>query len=430
VLATVSHPGFSFGDPVALGFLVLGFALFAGIAALSHARERAFSASIIYLLIGIAAGSVVRAADVGQTLDPIAGNVTLERVTEGALVIALFATGLRFERPLALRAWQSPLRLLVVAMPLTIAAVAAWGKGAMGLGLGAAIALGAALAPTDPVLAGDLGLGPPAGEGEEERGSPEPEFALTGEAGLNDGLALPFLLLGIGLAEHGRAGGWLGEWAGANVAYGILAALPLGFVMGRLIAAAVGWAHRHDLLIDAFDRWVGVAGAFLVYGVASAVGVFGFLAVLAAGIGARRHEATHELDRDVHDGVVVLENWAELTVMLILGGMLGLHGVAVPGLSGWLLVALLILVVRPASALVSLVRAPLRVRERLWVAWFGVRGVASLNYAAVIVASGALAADAESTIVWTLVAAVAVSVVVHGITSEPVSQALLGRSRG
>lgn len=429
MVATASHPGFTLGDPVALGFLVLGIALVAGIAALSHADERPFSASIVYLLLGIAAGSVVRATGVGRTLDPITGHVVLERVTQGALAIALFATGLRLQRRLRLPEWQSPLRLLVIALPLTIAAVAAWGAGVMGLGAGAAVALGAALAPTDPVLAGGLGLGPPAAEGEEERGSPEPEFALTAEAGLNDGLTLPFLLLGIGLASHGHAGGWLGGWAGANAVYAVGVAVLLGGASGWCVSAAVGWAHRHELVLDAFDRWVGVAAAFLVYGAAEAIGCYGFLAVITSGIAFRRHEATHAVDREVHDGAVVLEDFGELAVMLVLGGMIGLRGVQEPRLGGWLLVPLLLVVIRPAAALVALVGAPLRLRERLWLAWFGVKGVASLNYAAIVVASGALAAGDESRVVWTVVVAVAVSVVVHGITSQPVSSVLVHRSR-
>ena len=142
------------------------------------------------------------------------------------MVIALFSAGLKLDRPLRWRAWGSVARLLAVAMPLTIAAVALFGTQVLGLSLGAAVVLGAALAPTDPVLAGDIGVGPPGDEDEHE-----PNFALTAEAGLNDGLAFPFVLLGLFLAED--AGGWGLEWLLADVVYAIAGGVLVGAVLRR-----------------------------------------------------------------------------------------------------------------------------------------------------------------------------------------------------
>ena len=146
----------------------------------------------------------------------------IERLSELAVVIALFSTGLKLDRPLRIRAWGSVVRLLAVTMPLTIAAVAAYGVWVMGLPLAAAILLASAPAPTDPVLAGDIGVGPP-GEADET----EPKFAVTAEAGLNDGLAFPFVVLA--LFVSGRPGaGWLPEWVLADVVYAVLAGLGIG----------------------------------------------------------------------------------------------------------------------------------------------------------------------------------------------------------
>ena len=195
------EPGFDPADAWSLGLLFLGLAVMVAIVALTHQRSRAFSPSVVYLGLGLvgAAGAAVLDAD---WLDLIGDAEVVERVAELAVIVALFATGLRLDRPITFRGWRTTILLLGVVMPVTIAAVAAFGVVAMGLSAGAAIVLGAALAPTDPVLAGDLGVGPPGEEDETET-----SFALTSEAGLNDGLAFPFVFLGLAVAEHGAAAG-------------------------------------------------------------------------------------------------------------------------------------------------------------------------------------------------------------------------------
>jgi NhaP-type Na+/H+ or K+/H+ antiporter len=180
VAAALDPASFSLGTPAALGFLFLGIVLFAGIAARSHAESRSFSAAMIYLGLSAAAAGIVRLVGVGRLASPTADHALLDIVTTVALALGLFTSGMRIRRKPGLDGWHLSLRLIVIAMPLTIALAALWARTLMGLGSGAAIALGAALAPTDPVLAGDLGVE-----------SPEPEFVLTSEAGLNDGAALP-----------------------------------------------------------------------------------------------------------------------------------------------------------------------------------------------------------------------------------------------
>ena len=182
--------------------------MFAAIGALSHEHERAFSASIIYLGLGAVAAVVIQLAGV-DWIDPLEDESLIERLTELAVIIALFGTGLKLDRPLNRESWGGVARLLVFAMPLTIGAVALFGTQVMGLSLGAAIVLGAMLAPTDPVLAGDIGVGPPGDEDEHE-----PNFSITGEAGLNDGLALPFRLPRAVHRRRGRErlGGRVGRW--------------------------------------------------------------------------------------------------------------------------------------------------------------------------------------------------------------------------
>jgi sodium/hydrogen antiporter len=410
-----AEKGFSFAETYVIGLLFCGIAVLAAIGALSHQHERAFSASLIYLGLGVGSALVIEAFGVGW-LSPIADAELLQRVSELAIVIALFATGLKLDRPLTWRSWSGVGRLLVVAMPLTIAAVALFGSGVMGLSLGAALVLGAILAPTDPVLAGDVGVGPPGDEDERES-----NFSLTGEAGLNDGLAFPFLFLGLFVAEEGGSD-WLGTWLLADVLYAVVVGLAIGAVGGYGLGAAAVELRKRELLAPQFDPWMAIPAVLLVYGAAEIAGAYGFLAAFAGGVGFRRYEHGHEYNRRVHDGAETVEKLGELAVILLIGSMVGIAGLKAPGLSGWLLVPVLLVVIRPLAVGVSLVRSGLPPAERGFIAWFGVRGVGSLYYAAVAVAAGVLPAAETEVVVWTALACVMVSIVVHGLTATPVSR--------
>ncbi|HEX2129838.1 MAG TPA: cation:proton antiporter [Solirubrobacterales bacterium] len=414
-LPGAADPGFSFADPLAIGLLVCGLAVFAAIGALSHEGERAFSASMIYLALGAGASVVIQLVNVSW-VDPLEDYELVERLTELAVIIALFGTGMQLDRPLQWGSWARVARLLVIAMPLTIAAITLFGTQVMGLSLGAAIVLGAILAPTDPVLAGDIGVGPPGDE--EER---EPNFSVTGEAGLNDGFAFPFLLLGLFVATEGGTD-WLGEWALADVAYAIAAGIAIGAAAGYGLGGLAVELRKRRLLDKDFDAWLAIPSVLAIYGLTEVAGGYGFIAAFAGGLAFRRYEHTHEYNRTVHEGAEVVEKIGELAVILLLGSMLTFAGLGQPGLEGWLLVPALLLVIRPATVFASLLRSRLPVSDRAFIAWFGVRGVGSLYYVAVALGSGALAAEEAKVVVWTTIACVLVSILVHGVTAEPLSR--------
>lgn len=126
---------------------------------------------------------------------PLQYPILVERLSEFVVVVALMGAGLKIDRLVGLHRWVLTWRLLAIAMPITILLVAALASSLLGLGLAAALLLGSSLAPTDPVLASDVQVGAP-GEVEED----EARFAITSEAGLNDGLAFPFVNLAIALA--------------------------------------------------------------------------------------------------------------------------------------------------------------------------------------------------------------------------------------
>ena len=406
--------GFTFADPWARGLAFVGIALFAAVGALAHEHERAFSASLIYLGLGVLAAAVLTLSGFAW-IDPIKDATLLEHATELAVVVALFSTGLKVERALRWREWSTVTRLLAIGMPAFIVVAALFGNVVMGLSAGAAIVLASALAPTDPVLAGDIGIGPPGDEEEHE-----PHFGISAEAGFNDGLAFPFVLLGLVIAGDDS----IGEWALADVAYGIVAGVVVGGAVGLAVAWSIVRLRDRELLVPALDGWVGVATPLLVYGIAETAGTYGFLAVFAAGLAFRRYERGHEVNASVHEGAETGEKFGELAVILLLGSMLTLDGLGAPGLAGWGLALLVVFVLRPLTVNLALLGSRLdRPGERAFLAWFGVRGVGTLFYVAVAVAaSSPLPAGEKELVAWTAIACVILSVTVHGVTAGPLNR--------
>ena len=354
--------------------------------------------------------------DVGW-VDPLADADLIERLSELAVIIALFGTGLKLDRPLDWASWSGVARLLGIAMPLTIAGVVLFGAGVMGLSLGAAIVLGAILAPTDPVLAGDIGVGPPGDEDEHE-----PNFSVTGEAGLNDGLALPVPLPRPVRARPRAAR--TGSASGSPPTSSTRSASRSRSAPWSATASAALAVRLRDrrLLASAFDSWLAIPSVLAIYGLTEIAGAYGFVAAFVGGVAFRRYEHTHEHNLAIHDGAEVVEKFGELIVILVLGSMLSFGGLGAPGLSGWLLVPVLLLLIRPISVAAALIRSDMPAGERAFVAWFGVRGIGSLYYAAVAVGAGVLSAADAELVVWTAIACVIVSIVVHGVTAAPLSR--------
>jgi NhaP-type Na+/H+ or K+/H+ antiporter len=412
-LSLAVDTGFTFADTFPIGLLFVGLAVFAAVGAMSHEHERAFSASLIYLGLGALAALAIRVFEI-PWLDPFGDAKVIGHIAEVALIFALFSSGLKLDRPLRWREWGSVTRMLALAMPLTMAGIALFGSQVMGLSLGAALLLGAMLSPTDPVLAGDIGVGPPGDEAEHE-----PNFALTAEAGGNDGLAAPLVLIGIFVAEKGGTG-WLGEWLVADLLYACAAGVAIGAAVGWSAAWSVHWLRDRELLAPTFDGYHAVATALVLYGAAEAAGGYGFLAVFVGGLAFRRYEHDHELNGRVHAGAEQVEKFMELAAILLLGSLLTGEGLTAPGWTGWLLAIVLLVVIRPLSTFVSLIGSQVETAGgRTFVAWFGVRGVGTLYYAATVVAAGVLSGSEETLVVWTAIACVIVSIVVHGVTGGP-----------
>jgi sodium/hydrogen antiporter len=163
----------------------------------------------------------------------------------------------------------------------------------------------------------------------------------------------------------------------------------------------------------------------VIYGLTEIASGYGFLAAFAGGLAFRRYEREDDLNARVHSGAEVAEKFAELSIILLIGSMLTVSGLQQPGWSGWLLVPLLLLVVRPLAVLAALVGSRHPRGDRLFLAWFGVRGIGSLYYVAFAVSVGTLAAEDAVEVVWTAIACVLCSILVHGVTGTPFARRLL-----
>ncbi|PTL56116.1 cation:proton antiporter [Paraconexibacter algicola] len=411
--------GFAFADPYALVLLLGGLALLAAVVALTQEQEHAFTAAVVYLVLGVAIAALLAGVGI-EAIDPLADPRLIEHLAELAVIIALFTAGLKLDRALSWREWRTPTLLLVVVMPACIAAVALLGTQLLGLSAGAAILLGAILAPTDPVLAGDVQVGPPGEERERE-----PHFALTAEAGLNDGLAFPFVFLGLFVAAR-DGGDWVGTWVLADVLYAIGVGVLAGAAGGRLFASVAMRLRRRETIHVRFDGWLAVAAVLAIYGATEMLGAYGFLAAFVAGLAFRRAEREHELHARVHEGGEVVEHVAELALVLLLGSTLTLAGLQAPGVGGWVLVVALLVLVRPAACLLAFVPAGLPVREAAFIGWFGMRGIGSLYYVAVAIGAGVLSDGEEELLYWTTSACIMTSILVHGLTSTRLTARLAG----
>ena len=366
----------------------------------------------------------------GMPLDPQANRATIEHVTELVVIVALMGVGLALDRPLdlrsrrSLRTWAPTWRLLAIGMPLTIALTALLGWWA-GLPAAAALLLGAALAPTDPVLASDVQVaGPQTGDHEVDERD-ELRFTLTSEAGLNDGLAFPFVYAAILLATEGAVWHWGLEWVGWYVAGKVLIGLAVGWLVGRVLAGLAFRSRSRSLRVaERGESLLALAALVASYGVGEVAGGYGFLSVFVCAMTFRSAERAHDYHAAMHEVAERLERLLTLFVLLVLG--IGLTRGLLEALD-WRGVAVglaLIVVVRPLMPFAQRTdQTGGLTRAQMWgVAFFGVRGIGSIYYLAyAAAASDVLASDwLWSTVAFTVVA----SVLVHGVLATPVMRRL------
>jgi NhaP-type Na+/H+ or K+/H+ antiporter len=395
------------------------------------------SAPMVYVGIGVLLGPVGFGV---LRMDPLVQTTVFYRMAEITVVIALFSVGLKLRLPLGDARWRPSLVLAFAAMTLNVGFITLLGVFFLGLPLGAAVLLGAILAPTDPVLASEVQLAHAHDQDELRR-------ALSGEAGFNDGTAFPFVMLGLGLLglHDLGAGGW--RWWTIDVVWAIAGGLGIGAALGHMTGRIILHLRIRRQETVALDEYLLLGLIGLAYGAALMAHTYGFLAVFSAGVALRAIERRHgagvstapagappapgQVDReqakDPELGPAYLagafltfneqiERILEVGMVVLVGA--GLAFLGVPPAVGWF-VPVLFLAVRPLSVLPVAWTRRLTRKQLVGVAWFGMRGVGSIYYLMYAIEHG-LSPELARSLTTLTFGVVAASVVVHGVSVLPV----------
>lgn len=401
------------------------------------------STAMLYLAVGVAVSPL------GLDLlaaEPRSRALVLERMAEVVVLLSLFTAGLKLSPGLRDKRWALPVRLALSSMVMTVALITGLAWVFLGLPLGACVLLGAILAPTDPVLASEVQLKEP-GDSDRLR------FALTGEGGLNDGTAFPFVMLGLGLLGLHELGEFGWRWFAVDVVWATGAGLGIGWLLGIAIGRLVLHLRRAHKEAVGLDDFLALGLIALSYGSALLLHAYGFLAVFAAGVALRQLEqrqggglasaasveqAMLNPDRTIADNVAVdpkhapafmaqavlgfnqqAERIGEVAIVIAIGALLWAvqwqHAV-------WWFVPLLLLAIRPLAVRIGLSGSTATRGQRWLIGWFGIRGVGSLYYLMYAVNHGLPVTLADQLIALTL-SVVVTSIVVHGISVTPLMAA-------
>lgn len=398
----------------------MGMALFA-----SLVKRLPTSTSVIYLVVGFLIGPQVAN---WVRPHPLALSNVLEHLAEAAVLISLFAAGLKLRLPLTDKRWVAPVRLALVSMTLTVGLVTLVGFYWLHLPLGAAVILGAVLAPTDPVLASDVQV-------ENPKDYDPLRFSLTAEAGLNDGTAFPFIMLGLGLLgvhELGEAG-W--RWLTVDVVWAVLGGLAIGAVLGMSVARLVVYLRKVHREAVGTDDYLALGLLALAYGLALTLHTYGFMAVFAAGLALRHTERLLSEKEEPAEGAAPnqtqtkmahnvlqfneqVERIAELGLVVLVGAVLA----NVPWDNRiWWFFPLMFAVVRPMAIYLGLLGMKGMRHSKPYISWFGIRGIGSIFYLMYALNHGVPKELAPILLSFTLYT-VAFSILIHGSTVTPLSR--------
>jgi sodium/hydrogen antiporter len=368
-----------------------------------------------YPILFMIVGAVIYSLPLGLPLpDPLWHEMYAVHLTELSVIISLMGTGLKIRRKFNWKNWQIPFRLVSITMVLSIGILAALGWWLLALAPAAAVLLGAVMAPTDPVLAEQVQVGPPNDKEEDDV-----RFSLTAEAGLNDGMAFPFTWLAVVMAVAvGTNEPWFGEWLLRDLVYRIVAGVGMGYLIGRGLAYLVFYLPRKVNFPKTRDGFLGLSATLVSYGLTEMIGGYGFMAVFFTALTLSSYEEEHEYHTEMHDFVLQVERIIMVVLLILFGGSLA------SGLLDYLtwtdaLVGLgFLFVIRPLTSLVALVGVGCSWREKLAISFFGIRGIGSFFYLAFALSKIAFE-DADR--LWSIVGfIVMVSILLHGVTASRV----------
>lgn len=385
-----------------IGLLLLGVTLGSG-----WIKRLPLSYALIYLVVGVLLGNY------GLGLIKIRPETQfLERLTEFVVIVSVFGCGLKINRPLKLWAWQSTIRLIGILMLISIFSLGLIAHYLLGMGWGAAILLGAILAPTDPVLASEVQLS-------HVEDKDELRFALTSEGGLNDSLAFPFVYFGIYAFKDPDWNNWFAKW----VAIDLLWAIAAGIVMGIIVAKAVVWIdhklQKRRPVDDLMEDFVALSIILLTYSLTELVNGYGFLAVFVAGLVVQRsYFGQHDKRMAQLEFTEQIEKLLEVTAIVILGTVLLINPMLKYAAQSLLVAGLLLLLIRPLGVWLSMLGASLPKKTSSLMGWFGIKGLGSIYYLTYALGKG-VSGEPAAQIAWITYTVVVMSVIAHGISAAP-----------
>jgi len=351
-------------------------------------------------------------------------NPTLTlHLTEIVVIVSLMGAGIKIDRAFKFKAWAVPLKLATITMILCIIAATILGYYFLGLGLASAALLGAALAPTDPVLASDVQVGPPNDEAKSET-----RFSLTAEAGLNDGMAFPFTWLAITLGLISMGGNAeISNWFLFDVIYRIVAGVLIGYFSGKFIGYLVFDLSTRYKFLETRDGLLAISITLLVYGLTELLSAYGFISVFICAITLRHFEKHHAYHTELHSFSDQVERLLTCVLLILLGGALA--NSVLDSLTWEMVVFVLafIFLVRPLSGMLTLIGSKLHAKEKLAISFFGIKGMGSVFYLAFAFGKFDFKYQDE---LWAITAfTILISVILHGLTATPIMKRLTGKAK-
>jgi NhaP-type Na+/H+ or K+/H+ antiporter len=369
---------------------------------------------IILLLIGILLFGI------GIPLnwpDPIWKDDWLMYFSEAIVIISLMGAGLKIGSNYSLKNWRRPLLLLFITMPICMVSAYFLGTYFLALSIPASLLLAAVLAPTDPVLAAEVQLQEPKSEKEDKDTL---RFALTAEAGLNDGMAYPFTFLAILVAQ---AGSWvafdLSDWFWDKFLLKIIIGIAIGIIIGRLIGVLL---DRLSVIIGikTYDGFLALSLTFMTYGVSELLHGYGFLAVFFAGLSLRYYEnISGNYKKKMHDFIHEIEKLMLVVWIILFGGSLMNGILSLTDWKGIVFAFAFVLIIRPLAGLIGLAGIRESFRTKLAISFLGIRGIGSIFYLSwAFVQTDAFSEKMELYSITSYI--ILISIVVHGLTAPSI----------
>lgn len=373
-------------------------------------KKIGISYSIIYVIIGVVL-YVIFGSALPSPLPSSNPELTLH-LTELIVIISLMGTGIKIDRDFSFKKWNTPLRLISIAMLLCIAACFLLSLGFLSLALPSAILLGAVLAPTDPVLASDVQVGPP-----NDQTKSETKFSLTSEAGLNDGMAFPFVWLAITfslMAQQKEAS--ILNWFGYHLFYKIIIGGIIGYLAGKAVGFLIFKLSKKYKVLKPTQGFLAISLTLCVYALTEIAHGYGFIAVFVSALVLRHSEKDHDFHLELHDFTEQIERLLLAVLLLFFGGAIISGILDVLDIKMVIFCFVFVLIIRPLSVYISLLGRKISFRDKIAIGFFGIRGMGSIFYLSFALVTTTFTQEKE---LWAIVAfTILISIVIHGATAD------------